>query len=332
VNKGRKEEQNKKAGWIAPLLFLAPIGLPHAVFSAPFKPCTTYSFVRNRTDCGKGPRGLEEPMFTRPRIMGILNVTPDSFSDGGQYEAAELAVKQALRLIDEGADIIDIGGESTRPGAEAVEIQEETRRTLPVIRAIRAATRDHDQDVLISIDTRKPYVAESAIFAGADIWNDVSGLGFDARSAEVAADLGCPVIMMHAQGAPENMQDNPTYEAVVPEIMDWLKRRVDEVCAAGVDRSAITLDPGIGFGKRQDHNLAILRHLDQFKALGFPLLLGASRKSFIGRIDGSNADDRIGGSLAAALWSVQMGADILRVHDVSETVQAVKVWVAISDG
>jgi len=173
--------------------------------------------------------------------MGILNVTPDSFSDGGKYDTAELAVKQALRLIDEGADILDIGGESTRPGAAEVDVQEETRRTVPVIRAIRAATREHDQDVLISIDTRKSYVAESAIFAGADIWNDVSGLGFDARSAEVAADLACPVIMMHAQGAPETMQDNPNYEAVVPEILDWLKRRVDEVCAAGVERSAITL-------------------------------------------------------------------------------------------
>ena len=264
--------------------------------------------------------------------MGILNVTPDSFSDGGNYETAELAVKQALRLIDEGADILDIGGESTRPGAAEVDVQEETRRTVPVIRAIRAATREHDQDVLISIDTRKPYVAESAIFAGADIWNDVSGLGFDARSAEVAADLACPVIMMHAQGAPETMQDNPNYEAVVPEILDWLKRRVDEVCAAGVERSAITLDPGIGFGKRQADNLAILRHLDKFKTLGFPILMGASRKSFIGRIDGSNADDRLGGSIAAALWSAQAGADILRVHDVSETVQAMKVWEAVANG
>jgi len=271
-------------------------------------------------------------MFNCPRIMGILNVTPDSFSDGGQHESAELAVKQALRLIDEGADIIDIGGESTRPGAAEVDIQEETRRTVPVIRAIRAATRDHDQDVLISIDTRKPYVAESAIFAGADIWNDVSGLGFDARSAEVAAELACPVIMMHAQGAPETMQDNPNYENVVPEVLDWLKRRTDEVIAAGVDSAVITLDPGIGFGKRQEDNLALLRHLDKFKALGFPLLMGASRKSFIGRIDGSNADDRLGGSIAAALWSAQAGADILRVHDVSETVQAVKVWEAMVNG
>jgi dihydropteroate synthase len=271
-------------------------------------------------------------MFSRPRIMGILNVTPDSFSDGGQFESAELAVKQALRLIDEGADIIDIGGESTRPGAAKVGVKEEIRRTTPVIEALREATRDHDQDVLISIDTRKPDVAEAAILSGADIWNDVSALGFEARSAEVAADLGCPVILMHAQGTPETMQDNPDYQDAVADILEWLKRRAQEVTAAGVDSSAITLDPGIGFGKRQKDNLAILQHFDQFKALGFPLLMGASRKSFIGRIDGSNADDRLGGSIAAALWSAQAGADILRVHDVPETVQAVKVWEAMGNG
>lgn len=271
-------------------------------------------------------------MFTRPRIMGILNVTPDSFSDGGQYETVELAVKQALRLIEEGADILDIGGESTRPGAQEIDVAEEIRRTVPVIKAIRHATRDYDEDVLISIDTRKPDVAEAAILSGADIWNDVSALGFDARSPQMAADLGCPVILMHAQGRPENMQHNPNYEDAVPDILDWLKQRVEEVCAVGVEHSAITLDPGIGFGKRQEDNLAILRHLDQFKSLGFPLLMGASRKSFIGRIDGSEADDRLGGSIAAALWSAQMGADILRVHDVSETVQAIKVWEAIGDG
>lgn len=264
--------------------------------------------------------------------MGILNVTPDSFSDGGRYETTELSVKQALRLIEEGADILDIGGESTRPGAMEIAIDEEIRRTIPVIKAIRHETRDFDEDVVISIDTRKPDVAEAAILAGADIWNDVSALGFDPRSPRVAAELGCPVILMHAQGRPETMQDDPQYEDAVPDVLNWLKQRVDDVCDAGVDRSAITLDPGIGFGKRQEDNLAILRHLDEFKALGLPLLMGASRKSFIGRIDGSEADDRLGGSIAAALWSAQMGADILRVHDVSETVQALRVWEAIGDG
>ena len=269
-------------------------------------------------------------MFSRPKIMGILNVTPDSFSDGGQYENLDLAVKQAMRLIDEGADILDIGGESTRPGTEPVDLNEEIRRTIPVIKAIRAATKDYDEDVVISIDTRRSEIAERAIFAGADIWNDVSALGFEENSPEVAADLGCPVILMHAQGAPENMQENPNYQDTVPEILDWLKRRIVKVCKAGVEPSAITLDPGIGFGKRQEDNLAILRHLSEFKTIDFPLLMGASRKSFIGRIDGSEADDRVGGSIAAALWSAQAGADILRVRDVSETLQAVKVWEAVA--
>lgn len=261
--------------------------------------------------------------------MGILNVTPDSFSDGGQFASTELALKQALHLIDAGADIIDIGGESTRPGAVEIDIAEEIQRTLPVIQAIRHATRDYDEDVVISIDTRKPQVAEAAILAGADIWNDVSALGFDETSPEVAADLGCPIILMHAQGRPETMQDDPKYADTVADICEWLKRRVSEVCAAGVEPSNITLDPGIGFGKRQADNLAILRHLETFKDLGFPILMGASRKSFIGRIDGSEADDRIGGSIAAALWSAQAGADILRVHDVSETVQALRIWEAV---
>jgi dihydropteroate synthase len=271
-------------------------------------------------------------MFTRPRIMGILNVTPDSFSDGGRYDSAELAVKQALRLIEDGADILDIGGESTRPGAVEIDIAEEVRRTVPVIKAIRHATRDFDEDVVISIDTRKPDVAEAAILSGADIWNDVSALGFDARSPETAAELGCPLILMHAQGRPETMQDNPEYADAVPDILGWLENRIAEICEVGVERSAITIDPGIGFGKRQEDNLAILRHLDQFNSLGFPILMGASRKSFIGRIDGSEADDRLGGSIAAALWSAQAGADILRVHDVSETVQAVRVWEAVANG
>lgn len=271
-------------------------------------------------------------MFTRPRIMGILNVTPDSFSDGGSYEDIETAVKYALRLIEEGADILDIGGESTRPGAVEIDIAEEVRRTVPVIKAIRHATRDFDEDVVISIDTRKPDVAEAAILSGADIWNDVSALGFDARSPKMAAELACPVILMHARGRPETMQDDPEYQDAVPDIIGWLEKRVAEICAAGVERSAITLDPGIGFGKRQEDNLAILRHLEQFKAMGFPILMGASRKSFIGRIDGSEADDRVGGSIAAALWSAQAGADILRVHDVSETVQAMRVWEAVANG
>jgi len=256
-------------------------------------------------------------IFKRPKIMGILNVTPDSFSDGGRYDALDLAVKRGLALVDEGADILDIGGESTRPGAEQVSIKEEVRRTVPVIMALREQSRDLERDITISIDTRKPEVAEAAILAGADIWNDVTALTFDPRSEKLAADLGCPVIIMHMQGAPETMQNNPHYGNVV---------------FAGIARDMITIDVGIGFGKSLDDNLALLANLSEFKSLGCPMLMGASRKSFIGKIDGSTADDRLGGSLAAALWSAQAGADILRVHDVSETVQAVKVWKAIYDG
>lgn len=271
-------------------------------------------------------------MFTRPRIMGVLNVTPDSFSDGGRHDTLELAVKQALRLLEEGADILDIGGESTRPGAVEIDVVEEIRRTVPVITALRHATRDFDEEPVISIDTRKPEVAQAAILAGADIWNDVSALGFTPHAQEIAAELGCPVILMHAQGRPETMQDAPEYTDPVAEIADWLKARVAQVETAGVERANITLDPGIGFGKRHADNLAIFNRLPEIKALGFPVLMGASRKSFIGRIDGSAADERLGGSIAAALWSAQAGADILRVHDVAETVQAMRVWEAMAGG
>ena len=271
-------------------------------------------------------------MFKRPQVMGILNVTPDSFSDGGRFDDLDAAVAQALDLLELGADIIDIGGESTRPGAVTIDVKEEVRRTVPVIIELRHATRDMEIDPIISIDTRKPEVAEAAIHAGADIWNDVSGLTYDSRSEAVAADLACQVILMHAQGTPENMQDNPHYEFPVYEVKDWLSKRIDACDFAGLERKNITIDPGIGFGKRHEDNLAIFNQLASFKELGCPLLMGASRKSFIGKIDGSAADDRIGGSLAAALWSAANGADILRVHDVSETVQALKVWEAMANG
>ncbi len=261
--------------------------------------------------------------------MGILNVTPDSFSDGGQFDGFEKAVKRGLALVEQGADILDIGGESTRPGAKPVSVDEELRRTIPVIKALRQESRNFEDDIVLSIDTRKPQVAEAAILAGADIWNDVTALTYAPSSLERAADLGCPVIMMHIKGSPETMQINPHYKDVVDEVCQWLQRRVEVAKAAGIDD--ITLDPGIGFGKRLEDNLALLRQLPVLKALGYPVLMGASRKSFIGKIDGSAADDRLGGSLAAALWSAQAGADILRVHDVSETAQAMKVWEAISD-
>ena len=271
-------------------------------------------------------------MFKRPKVMGILNVTPDSFSDGGRFDSLDAATTQALELIELGADIIDIGGESTRPGAATIDIKEEVRRTVPVIIELRNATRHFDEEPVISIDTRKPEVAEAAILAGADIWNDVSGLTYDKKSEAVAADLACQLILMHAQGTPDTMQDNPHYEFPAFEVKDWLSKRIDACGFAGIERSNITIDPGIGFGKRHEDNLAIFNQLASFKELGCPLLMGASRKSFIGKIDGSAADDRIGGSLAAALWSALNGADILRVHDVSETVQALKVWEAMASG
>lgn len=264
--------------------------------------------------------------------MGILNATPDSFSDGGRYDGLELAVKGAMRLWEQGADIVDIGGESTRPGAEEISVAEEIMRTVPVIVALREGTKDKDVGPIISIDTRKPEVAQAAILAGADIWNDVTALTFDVSSEKIAAELGCPLIVMHMQGSPETMQHNPHYGNAVADVKDYLAKRVDALDFAGVDRENITLDPGIGFGKRQEDNLAILRHLAEFKSLGCPILIGASRKSFIGHIDGSSADDRLGGSLAAALWSAQAGAAIVRVHDVSETVQAMKVWEAVANG
>ncbi len=269
--------------------------------------------------------------FPRTKIMGILNVTPDSFSDGGQFIDLDVAVKAALRLIDEGAQIIDIGGESTRPGAELVPMAEELQRVIPVIAALREAVKDFDIEPQISIDTRKADVAEAAILAGADIWNDVSGLTFDPRSEHLAADLGCPVILMHAQGSPDTMQDNPQYGDAVFEVKDWLAKRIDACGFAGIERKNIIIDPGIGFGKRQKDNLMLLARLQELQSLECPILMGASRKSFIGCIDGSSADDRLGGSVAAALWSVQHGASILRVHDVRETVQAVRVWEAMQD-
>lgn len=262
--------------------------------------------------------------------MGILNVTPDSFSDGGAFLDLDSAVRRARQMVDDGADILDIGGESTRPGAKTVPWQAERDRVVPVIRAIRAATLDHDPGPVISIDTRKPEVAEAAVLAGADIWNDVSALSYSDDSLPLAADLGCPLILMHAQGTPETMQDDPSYIDPVEDVLAYLRGRIAACEAAGVDPSAITIDPGIGFGKTLDHNLALLRHTSQFAALA-PTLVGTSRKSFIQKIDGSAVDRRLGGSLASALFAASRGASILRVHDVWETCQAIRIQEAIAN-
>lgn len=264
----------------------------------------------------------------KTRVMGILNVTPDSFSDGGRFDTVERAVARGRRMVEEGAHILDVGGESTRPGARAVATNEELRRTVPVVRALRAAFADSREEPLISIDTRKPEVARAAVEAGADMWNDVSGLTFSPQSLEMAVDLGCELVLMHAQGTPETMQDDPRYDDPVTDVRSWLAARVALCRAAGTGR--IWVDPGIGFGKRLEDNLVLLANLDAFVGLGDGILVGASRKSFIARLDGSQVEARLGGSLAAALLCARKGAGILRVHDVHETVQALVVAEAVS--
>jgi len=264
-----------------------------------------------------------------PKIMGILNVTPDSFSDGGQFDGVERAVARAREMVRAGADIIDIGGESTRPGADVIGQTEELKRVMPVVKALFEKFGDLDAE--ISVDTRRPEVAYAAVKAGASIWNDVTALEFCAGSPAMAAKLGCKIVLMHMRGTPETMQKNPHYKNVVAEVISSLKNRMSIAIKAGVKRKNIILDPGIGFGKRLEDNLDLLQHLDDFHILGQPLLLGASRKSFMGKIDGSTAGDRLGGSIASALWGASMGASILRVHDVEETVQALRVWGAIGE-
>jgi dihydropteroate synthase len=267
-------------------------------------------------------------MFKSPRVMGIVNVTPDSFSDGGRFLGADAALTHARRLIAEGADMLDIGGESTRPGAEPVGEAEEIARVAPLIEAIRAESR-----LPISVDTMKPAVARAAVAAGADIWNDITALGFSPESPAVAAELGCEVMLMHMQGEPRTMQQDPRYDDVVAEVSGFLEARAEAAMAAGVERRKIWLDPGVGFGKGPGHNLELIRHLDRLVALGLPVLLGVSRKRFIRTIDpvAVESGERLGGSLAAALWGAAKGVAAVRVHDVRETVQALKVWEAIEE-
>ena len=261
-----------------------------------------------------------------PRVMGILNVTPDSFSDGGNLGTVQAAVARAQAMADH-ADILDIGGESTRPGAVEVSVAEEIDRTAPVIQAIRAA----GITTPISIDTRKAKVAQAALGAGANMVNDVSALRFDPDMAGVVATAGCPVCLMHSQGLPDNMQDNPAYDAVVFDVFDHLSEQIAIAEAAGISRDMIITDPGIGFGKTLQHNVSLLRDLAIYHDLGLPILLGASRKRFIGTISGEDdAAARLGGSLAVALHGAAQGAQILRVHDVKETRQALDLQLVLS--
>jgi dihydropteroate synthase len=260
-----------------------------------------------------------------PLVMGIVNVTPDSFSDGGLYLGAERAIAHGRRLKAEGADILDIGGESTRPGAAPVPVEDEIARILPVVRALKA------EGAAVSIDTMKPEVMRAATAEGASIWNDVTALRFSPESGAAAAELGCEVMLMHMQGEPRTMQENPAYADVVTEVCDFLQARAEAAMAAGVRREAIWVDPGIGFGKTLAHNLELLANLDRIRALGFKTVLGVSRKRFLKAIDPAavEADDRLGGSLAGALIGADAGIDAIRVHDVRETVQALKTWALV---
>jgi dihydropteroate synthase len=264
----------------------------------------------------------------RGLIMGVLNVTPDSFSDGGRFMAVEQAVARALEMEAEGADLIDIGGESTRPGAMAVPAEEELRRVLPVVRAVREQTR-----CAISVDTMKASVAAAALAAGADIINDVSGLHADPDMAAAVAHAGAALVLMHMQGTPETMQRAPSYRDVVAEIQASLRRSMEMAMAAGVARECLALDPGIGFGKSLEHNLTILQDPAAFALDGRPVLLGVSRKSFIGKILGSgDPDSRRWPTVALTSLARERGARIFRVHDVRENVQALRMTEAILHG
>lgn len=260
--------------------------------------------------------------LSKPRVMGIVNVTPDSFSDGGKFNTTGKAIAHALQLVEEGADILDIGGESTRPGATPVPLDEELKRVIPVIEGLR------DVGVPLSIDTYKPQVMQAAITAGADIVNDVFALR-EPQAFEIVAASQAGVCLMHMQGHPQTMQADPQYDNVVSEVKDFLKARLNAAEQAGIDRSRIVLDPGFGFGKRTAHNLTLLNHLNDIQALGLPLLIGLSRKSVLRQVVGSSVDERIHASIAASVVSVMKGASIVRVHDVKPTIDALKIVQAV---
>lgn len=274
----------------------------------------------------EGRGRLPHPFGDGLAVMGILNVTPDSFHDGGRFLSPSSAVRQAQQMIEEGADIIDVGGESTRPGAGRVSEREELERVIPVIEAVSAL------GVPVSIDTYKEAVAREALAHGAQVINDITALDGDGKMASLASREGCVVCLMHMQGTPTDMQKNPYYEDVVDEVYSFLKQRIDWAVARGIVREKIIIDPGIGFGKNLQHNLALLGRLDSFLSLGCPLLLGVSRKSFIGMITGAESEDRLAGTLAANVLSYRRGARIFRVHDVAENRQALDLTAAIGGG
>ncbi len=255
-----------------------------------------------------------------PRLMGILNVTPDSFSDGGAHFREEDAVQRALEMVEEGADILDVGGESSRPGSDPVDAREEMERVIPVIRRL-----SKEVDVPISIDTTKSEVAQAALDAGAGMINDISGLHWDKKLAELAASYEVPVVIMHTRGKPKTMQQDIHYRSLLSEVIRYLQEGIEVAKGAGVPEDQIVVDPGIGFGKRLEDNLLLMNHLYEFSVLGKPILLGASRKSFIGQVLDAEVDDRLEGTLATTLYGALQGADIIRVHDVKENRRVLKM-------
>ena len=262
----------------------------------------------------------------RPVVMGIVNVTPDSFSDGGRSAATDRAIEHGLQLVREGADIVDVGGESTRPGSEGVPLDVELARVIPVISALAG------EGLRVSCDTRKAAVMEAALAPGASIINDVSALQYDPRSLPVMAQASCLVVLMHAQGDPKTMQLSPVYEDVSLDVFDMLEARIAACEAAGIPRSRLVIDPGIGFGKSFRHNLDVLQQFTLFHGLGVPLLIGLSRKAFVGALTGEKvAGNRVNGSVGGAVWAALNGAHILRVHDVKATVEALAVGLAAAD-
>ncbi len=253
-------------------------------------------------------------------IMGILNITPDSFSDGGDFFEKNIAIDRALEMVEQSADIIDIGGESTRPFSDSVSLKEEISRVIPVIEGICK-----ESDVCISIDTTKSKVASEALEAGASVINDISAMEIDSLMVDVALKFNCPIVLMHMKGIPKNMQDNPQYQSLISDIKEYLLARIDFVVSKGIDRNKIIIDPGIGFGKTVENNFEIINNLDQFVKMNFPVLLGASRKSFIGASLNLPENDRLEGSIAANIIGLQKGAKIFRVHDVVETNRAMVI-------
>jgi len=282
---------------------------------------------RARAEAGRfsltiGGRSFD--LARRTLIMGILNVTPDSFSDGGRYQTPDQALARALAMAEEGADIIDIGGESSRPGADPVSEQEETRRVVGIIEEIRRRI-----DTPLSIDTYKSGVAQRAVEAGAAMINDISALAFDPNMAPLAAALSVPVVLMHIKGTPRDMQKDPHYTDLIGEVRDALARSIERAAAAGIDPERIIIDPGIGFGKTAGDNVTLIRRIRDFFELGRPVLIGASRKSFIGALTGKSVNDRLWASIGAAAAAALLGAHIVRVHDVAETREALAVVDAI---